>query len=484
MDLQLDGIGPLYQQLARAITGAIEQGQLVPGARLPSTRELAAAVGCSRNIALMAYRQLLGEGYLLAYEKAGTYVSPDLPVTSRPAGADAVLALAPAGEQLVRGSESAEGLWIQRSVEIDFRGEVPAPDPLLTAAFRRALGRAVRADPSGAAAVPAGEHPLRRAVADRLARRGLVRGPDTLVITGGLRPGLDLICRLFLSAGDLVVMEDPGYARTRAMFESAGARVQAAPVDGGGLNPAALPRDPDTPVRLLHVTPAHQFPTGAVLTAARRRAILDWASAHDAFVVEDDRDGDLRHHGVGVPLLAGADRAGRVILCADLAPALARIAPIGCVALPGDLAQAAAAVLRVVGQTPAPLSQRAIGELLATGEYDTHVRRVVRGAAAAREVLADAVAGVLGGDAEVSGAAAGTAAVVWLPHLAGAAGAALEAACESRGVGVRALSRYSAVLPRRAALLMDVGGLRADAIVEGVRRIADAYRQVRADGSC
>lgn len=269
MLLHLDGKGPRYAQIIRALSAEIQGGALPPGSRVPATRELARDLGCSRNIVLLAYEQLLLEGYLVSRSGGGTFVSSELPAGRVAHGTGrapdqrsvALPPLSPGGRRILEIGDRARQVTPRtRWPGIDFMFGMCEPDDRAIARIRSAFAAVLRTRPFNMAD-PAGDRELRQQVADRLRGvRGITRAREHIVITGGVQQALEVCARLFITEGDRVVVEDPGYEVPPAMFEVAGAQVLRVPVDRQGLDVDALPDD-GRPVRLVYITPSHQFPT-------------------------------------------------------------------------------------------------------------------------------------------------------------------------------------------------------------------------------
>jgi GntR family transcriptional regulator / MocR family aminotransferase len=335
--LQLDGTGPLHQQIYRAFRNEILSGVLAPGERVPSTRALADLLKVSRNTAVSAYEQLLAEGYLETRLGAtGTVVSPVLPPErlalrpsappglQRPSSRRAGARLAIAGERILKTTRAgARSLGLPTftweltptHMRYDFRPGRAAFGDLPYALWCRLLGSRVRQASLRDLdyGPPQGRWELREAIATRLRRlRGVDAGPERIVIVNGTQQALDLIGRVLLNPGDRVLIEDPHYTGARCAFMSAGAELVLSPVDDHGIQIPKLTTG-RRPIRLAYVTPSHQFPTGVVLPIARRLELLDWASRIGAFIVEDDYDGEYRYDGPPLQALTGLDWEGRAI---------------------------------------------------------------------------------------------------------------------------------------------------------------------------
>lgn len=250
MLMQLDGQGPRYAQITRALTTQIQSGALSPGARLPATRELARDLGCARNTVLLAYEQLALEGYLVTRSGGGTFVSPALAVMPAAAvPADDAIALvhglarlSPAGRRLAEVGDQTRRVSPGRlGAGIDFMVGLCEPDDRLIGRIRAAFAAALRTRPFYYPE-SVGDRLLRQQIAERL--RGIqriTRGPDQILVTSGAQQALDICARLFISEGDRVVVEDPCYEVPPAMLQAAGAEVLRIPVDRHGLDVDALP---------------------------------------------------------------------------------------------------------------------------------------------------------------------------------------------------------------------------------------------------
>jgi GntR family transcriptional regulator / MocR family aminotransferase len=483
---ELDEQGPRYGQITRALLQAIRTGSFPPGARLPTTRDLARQLNCSRNIVLLAYEQLVLEGYLKARPRAGTFVSVDLPrvgVTEERRRASAGHdwgTLSPSGRRLVRESISAWAITRRtRRYGIDFMYGACEPDPRLVRDLRRGFGRILNEPFTFGYGASAGDAQLRAEVAQRLrGTRGMVRSAEQIVITSGAQQGLDLCARLLLSHGDKALVEEPGYEAALAAFRAAGATTIPVAVDDEGLDPAALPRRAAR-TRVIYVTPSHQFPTGAILTAARRHLLRAWAQARGAYIIEDDYDGELRYHGHAVRALAGSDPNDCVIYCGTFCKSLFPSIRIGYLALPDALVAAAASAKWLTDRGSSGLMQALVRTLMTNGAYDRHIRRMQRRYTARRDALVHALREHLAEEVEIAGDASGMHLVAWFPKLATSHIDALVAACQRRDVGVYSIARHALQPLRRAGLILGYGLVDERATDRGVRILAAAYRKIK-----
>ncbi len=426
MELLLDlGAAPgrsLRARLEHALREAIRAGRLAPRARLPSTRALSAQLGVSRGVVVEAYAQLAAEGYLQARAGAGTTVAGAAP-GDRAAGGDPSArvgagadACGRAGSARAPGAAGARGRDAARTlaaaapagVRHDLSPFVPALGAFPRRAWAAALARALRETPDDRWGLPAaaGVDELRRALAAYLARvRGVRAGHEQVIVCNGLRQGLGLLWSVLAAAGaERVGVEDPGWRGIAETARDAGLLPVGVSVDGEGVGvdelAAARPA-----IDAVAVAPAHQYPTGAVLSAPRRAALVAWARASGALVVEDDYDAEYRYDREPVGSLQGLAPAD-VVYCGSTSKSLAPAVRLAWIVVPPSLVEPVAALQARRGGMPATLQQLALAELVERGELDRHLRRQRRAYRRRRDALLAALARALP-DATVDGAAAG-----------------------------------------------------------------------------
>ncbi|MQA14131.1 MAG: aminotransferase class I/II-fold pyridoxal phosphate-dependent enzyme [Pseudonocardiaceae bacterium] len=369
---------PLAAQLADGLRAAAHSGALRVGDRLPSTRALARTLGLSRTVTAAAYDQVNAEGWIAGWHGSGTFVvaAPAEPVQP------ARRALSPRSPATDPGGP-------------DLRPGTPWSAALRTAAWRRAWRAAADAAPLDRP-VRAGVADFRSAVAEHLLRhRGLSVEPSAVLATGGTTAALGELASSVLAPGDVVVVEEPGYPRAAGALRAAGLRVLPTPVDAEGLVVAELPGE----ARAVYCTPSHQFPLGARMPADRRLELVRWARERGAWVIEDDYDGELRHDGAPLPLLAslGPDI---VVHLGTTSKILTPTLGVGWMVAPGALTAAVCDHREATGTGPAPAGQRVLVELARTGDLGRHLRRVRRELLGRRDLLTGALRpaglGVLG----------------------------------------------------------------------------------------
>lgn len=496
--LQLDGTGPLYLQIYRALRNEILSRTLAPGERVPSTRALADLLKLSRNTAVSAYEQLLAEGYLeTRMGAAGTVVAPVLPPDSLWSSSSKSLdrqqrirsragrRLATAGERILKaarvvaasiGSPNLTWQLTPSRIPYDFRPGRPAFADLPYTLWCRLIGsRARRASLQDLDyGPPEGRSELREAVASRLRRlRGVDASPERIVIVNGTQQALDLISRVLLNPGDRVLIEEPHYTGARCAFLSAGAELVTAAVDSDGI------RVPKTSTRkrsfrLAYVTPSHQFPTGVVLPIARRLELLHWASRARAFVVEDDYDGEYRYDGPPLQALAGLDQEGRVMYVGTFSKILFPALRLGYLVLPESLVQPIVSAKAIEDTGTATLEQLALTDFISQGHFDRHLRRTNASNAARRNVLVAAIRKEFAERAEICGANAGLHLLIWLKGKSGGMIADVHGKAEKVGVGLYEVDSFYTKPPKRTGVVLGYAPLREREIREGIRRLAEA----------
>ena len=432
---------PLAVQLADALRAAVANGGLAAGERLPSSRALATALGVSRTVTSAAYDQLLAEGWAEGRRGSGTYV----------VGPPARAAVA----ERPRPAPARPG-----PDPIDLRPGLPCLAAIDPAAWRRAW-RAAADPPADENPDPVGWPPFRAAIVEHLLRhRGLLVDPGQVLATAGSTGAIGELART-LPAGARVGVEEPGYQRAVNALREAGLEPVPAPVDEAGLVVSTLPSG----LAAVYCTPAHQYPLGARLSAARRMALVDRARAEGFLVIEDDYDGELRYDVAPLPLLAalGPD------VVAHLGTASKLLTPtlgVGWLVAPPAVRDAVLELREHAGVRPARAGQRVLAALAAHGDLARHLRRLRRELARRRAAVL-AVLDAAGGS--TLGEAAGAHIVVPLPDAA--TERTVLAAAADRGVRLDGLARHFSGPPDRAGLVLGYAGTQLDRGLPVVREV-------------
>jgi len=462
----------------------LADGTLAAGARLPSTRALAADLGVARNTVSVAYEQLAAEGFLdTARGRAARVVAPLVTAARSAARARPLDAarLSAFGQRIAQ--MALPPVPAAPAARIDFRYGAVAARDFPTLAWKRAYqAELLRQQPHLYYAAPEGEAALRQALPGYLRRaRGLNCTAAQILVVQGTQQAIDLCARLLLEPGSAFAFEDPGYAMARHGLEASGARLVPVPVDALGLETAALPADAQ--LRLAYATPSHQFPLGGVLPMGRRQQLLQWAQQQRSWIIEDDYDGEFRYGQRPIDALQAIDTEGRVIYLGSFSKALSPQLRLGYMVLPPSLVPLFAKAQRLATRHAPVLEQRVLAALLDSGAYERHVRRLRRENERRRSALLGAIERHLPADASVSGSAAGLHVVLWLPFLRPADEPRLVAAARGEGIGVYPLSPLfvrppGAMAPRPAGLILGYASLTLAQIDEGIERLARAIADV------
>ncbi len=482
MLIALDSSRAIYQQIYERLREGIVTGELPPATRLPSTRALATELGVSRRTALVAYEQLLAEGYVVGRVGSGTTVarglmpSRGLPRRHAEHRARRSLRLASFGRRLTKWAQPFPATPCGPALRYDFRYPLPAVDDLPWLQWRRLTARCLRRASIGFLSYgpPEGYEPLRFAIAEYLRqRRGITCSPAHVIIVGGSQQALDLTARVLVDPDDRIAIEDPHYPAARQVFTAVGARLVPIAVDGDGLDPADLWARGGG-ARLVYVTPSHQFPTGAVLPLERRLALLNWAKHTGAFVVEDDYDSEYRFQGHPIAAIKGLDRAGRVIYIGTFSKLLFPALRLGYLVVPPELASAFAAAKFLADRHAPTLEQAVLAEFLVEGHFDRLLRRLRKRVAARRAALLAALDDYLGDSVTVSGTNSGFHVLLWLRDVPPRELPSVLARTAAAGVGVYSSTPLYMRPPRRAGLVLAYASMSEEDIRSGIRQLARA----------
>jgi GntR family transcriptional regulator/MocR family aminotransferase len=445
----------LRSQVEDGLRAAIREGRLAPGTRLPSSRALAVDLGVTRGLVVEAYEQLAAEGYVTTVQGSGTRVND----VAAPAPGNGSVPEAPAAPPLTH----------------DFRTGLPDLGLFPRGAWVRATREAMATMPDAELGYlpPAGLPRLRAAVSAYLGRvRGVACEADQVVVCNGFGHGFSLVLRALADRGVRdVAVEVPGYGDARDQIAWAGARTVPVPVDAEGLRTADLAA---SPARAVVVTPAHQSPTGVVMSARRRGELADWARTVDGWVVEDDYDAEFRFDRHPVGALQGV-LPDRVIYHGTLSKSLAPGLRLGWLVVPPDLLDDVLAARFATDHMTASLIQGTFAVFLERGDLDRHLRRSRRVYRERRDALVAALARELP-EVRVEGVSAGLNAFVTLPP--GWDSAEVAAAARRRGTGVYPLADELADPElRRRSLVLGYGMFHPDRIEEGIRTLAVAVAE-------
>ncbi|HPW84995.1 MAG TPA: PLP-dependent aminotransferase family protein [Rhodoferax sp.] len=430
---------PLHRQLYEAMRRAMLDGKLAAGDRLPSSRELTHDLGLSRNTVVAALNQLSVEGYLVSRVGSGTFVHDNVPRSPQRKASSQV----PRHQtDLSRRGTALSSTFCATQLEVQpFTPGIADFSAFPVALWQRLQNKHWRMTyPEMLDYSYCGGHaPLRRAVADYLrVFRSVPLDVDQVIITSGTQQSLELCAQLLADHGDTVWLEDPAYWGAVKAFMATGLRAHPVKVDQHGMAPT--PQDERTPPRLIYTTPSHQYPTGAVMSLARRQHILAIARTHNAWVLEDDYDSEFRFSGPPLSSLAGLDQDERVLYMGSFSKVLYPGLKLGYLVVPKRLVGAfkqAHYDLNRPGQMPL---QAALAEFIELGHFASALRRARHSYAQRRQCLLEALAPCLGKNAQITGAEQGLHLCVRLPDALD--DKALAQRIGTFGLTVRPLSAY------------------------------------------
>jgi GntR family transcriptional regulator / MocR family aminotransferase len=435
----------LGAQIEDKMRRGIREGQLVSGTVLPSTRDLSAQLGVSRPVVVDAYAQLAAEGYVILRQGA----LPRVAASSAPSRARPARQTPPP----IR-------------MRFDFRPGIPDlsafPHSAWLRAARKAMDKMSRADLDYRA--PHGCEVLRRTLAEYLGRvRGVVADPDQIVVTSGFAQARSLFCRAVRSRGaKRVALEDPSYTERDAITE-AGLSLAPVPIDAEGIRVDILAKSRSD---VVIVTPSHQFPTGVVLSAGRRVQL-----------VEDDYDAEYRYDRAPVGALQGLE-PNHVAYAGTVSKTLAPALRIGWLVVPWSLLSAMQREQLLADQGCPRIGQHVLAELMTSGEFDRHLRRMRARYRERRDALIEVLADELP-DARITGIAAGLHATVELDREDDEAEVLAE--LRRQGIEVDTLSRHwLGAQSGPPTLLLGYANSSKSAVRRGARELGRAVRRVRA----
>lgn len=480
LHLTLSGSAGLTDQLYVGLRAAVLEGRLPGGERVPSSRALAAHLGVARGTVTAAYDRLVAEEMFESHRGSGTFVTPGWPPNTSEGPHARPGVVEPTAAWRVRGGETYSDAPASASDfgAADFAVGVPDTRlfPLVT--WRRLVSRVLRHgllevrtyDDHGPSRL---EAEIARYVG--LSRSVIASGPD-VVTTSGAQQALDLVARVLLEPGDVVAVEDPGYAAVTRLFTTHRAVVRGVPVDEEGLVVDDLPDN----TRLVYVTPSHQFPTGVVMSRARRVALLEWVIRHDAVVVEDDYDSEFRFAPRPLEPLQALDRDGRVVYVGSFSKSLLPTLRVGYAIAPASLTPALREAKRVTVWEGDLITQSALADFLGEGHHAAHVRRVMKVYRRRRDVLLQSLT-ALDEYLEVLPAAAGLHVCTVLRGAAAHGDAAdilVATKAAERGLRVEPLSPRYTEKPLRFGLTLGYGSISESLIGPALATLGDVLSEV------
>lgn len=456
----------IYMQLYRSIRDDILLGRIQAGARLPSIRRLCSRLGLSRTPVALAYEQLQAEGYVISKPRSGLFAAELPPALSPHPGA-----AAEARSMEVQDEEPLPPV-------IDFGYGAVDLSAFPAERWRRLMNRCLlsKASPALQYGDIQGEPQLRRQIAAYLHQmRGVRCDPEQIVIGAGTYHSLDLLLQLL--EGDVRILASEESINTGVMalfrrFGYSGSTLLPLPLeaDGASLSPLRS-ASPDA----IYLTPSHQFPYGMILSAAKRLQLLQWASASNGYLIENDYDGEFRYGGAPIPSLQGMDTAGRVIYLGTFSRALTPSFRLSYLVLPQALLRRFRAGSHSYDQLASPLFQETLRHFMESGDLERHMRRMRLLYENKHAVLLEALHESFGDGIRIIGAGSGL--HVLAETSLGLNEAQLIRQAALHGVRVYPVSVYR-LSPEnipQATVMLGFGGLSPEEIRTGIGLLAQAW---------
>lgn len=413
---------PVYRQLYECLRSAILGGRLAPGTRVPATRALAHRLGVARTTVLTAYDQLVADGYLESRVGAWTSVARNLPRDLTPDPKRP-------GERVVPKTND-NAAWVvdpfiinkgpeYGELAYDFRGIVPALDAFPVHEWARLVSERWHSmTPHSMVEFPqAGDLALRHAITDYVrTTRGIECDVEQVIITTGSEQAIDILLKIILTPGDRVAIEEPSHPLVRNVFRAHGAELVPVPVDKDGLVVDALSTMEGRSPSLVYLTPTHQYPTGTMLSLARRIDLLRWAATRRVLVFEDDYHSELSYEGASLEALHALDAAGVVAYLGTFTKVLNPSIQISYLIAPRSLVMAATAAQRIIARQSDVIHQAVLAKFIRRGDLSRHLRRLRRIHIARRDALVGALRDHFGESVIIGPARTGLHVHVRWPH--------------------------------------------------------------------
>jgi GntR family transcriptional regulator/MocR family aminotransferase len=472
--LRLDGKGALFQQLARALKTEILEGRHAPGSQMPATRTLATTLRLSRNTVLTAYEMLSAEQLVVSRPGSGTRVTGATATPKSRVTRSAIVAQSrySARTRLLAAKTLGGG---NPALRLDMQYGSPLVRPELFAAWRR---KQVAAAPRVGPRYPPceGLHSLRCAIVDYLLRRrGVECGPDDVIIVSGTQQGLSLVARVLVDEGQSVVIEDPYYESARHALLAHGARLVSVRVDSAGLVTDELPARPP---RLIHVTPSHQFPSGAVMSLERRIQLLNYAATHRCWIFEDDYDGELHYDQRPLAALSSLDVSKRVIYSGTFSKTLFPGLRLGYMVCPQSLRSDLSRAKDLDDRGCSAIEQIALASFLESRQYEKHLRKSMIELRKRRRALLKGLARHLNDQLRIDASHGGMHVVAWFRTLSYTEVARLISHAAQRGLGLYPIHHYYQVRPAHPGLMLGFAGLTPNQLTSATDLLGRCVREI------
>ena len=466
---------PLHVQVYDGFREAILRGDLQPGQKIPSSRELAGEIGVSRFPVLHAYGQLMAEGYFESHVGSGTFISATLPEQMMPFRQSA--GDVDSDTTGIRPVSRRIQFYPNFEKDSHLRGwgpfgiHQPAYDHFPFQIWAGLVARHSRNPHANAIhnINPLGSERFREEICAYLrTARGVKCDASQIMIVSGSQQALDITARVLLAPGDSVLVEEPGYNLERTVLAAAGVQLKPVPVDSEGMDVAyAVKRHRNA--KAAFVTPSHQFPLGWTMSASRRLMLLNWAQSSGAWIIEDDYDSEYRFDARPIASLQGLDVNSRVIYIGTFSKILFPSLRVGYIVIPRDLVKHFVAVRYAMDIFPPYLYQEVLSDFMSQGHFGRHVRKMRQIYGKRRAKLTDSLQTEFGDGIHIHGSAAGMHVAITLPDGFD------DVACAARAARERMwlwpLSPYYSGKLRRSGFVLGFGSTPLEQIPSAVKRM-------------
>lgn len=477
--------GALNEQVYLSIRAAILKGDLKPGMKLPSSRNLSEMMAVSRNTIIQGLERLIDEGYLETRRGAGTFVMQSLPeqIIHKAPFTTTTQAAIYKQPTLSRAIEALLPQWRkyqQQSREQKiFKVGSGCIDLFPQAIWSRILGRASRHSHSAISTYNdvMGYLPLREILSSYLyTTRGVKSTAAQIMIVNGTQQAINLTAQVLLNQGDEIIIDDPGYDGAMGAFLSQGITINRLHADDEGMDIAYAEKNfPAT--KLVYSTPSHHFPLGDTMSLPRRLQLLEYADAGQRWIFEDDYNGEFRYHQRSIQALQGLDQYSRVIYSGTFSKMFYPGFRMGYIVIPEPLIEAFKVAKNYADACNSFLEQAVLATFIQEGEYAKHVRRVRRACLERKDALYHALSEFLPDTLTISPSDSGIHSIAWVKNEEDYS--LLMQANQSLNLGIQSLDRYRSAATSPKALLFGFAAHSPEIITKNIQQFADTFQQLK-----
>ncbi|WP_347986205.1 PLP-dependent aminotransferase family protein [Methylomonas sp. AM2-LC] len=484
LNINRDSDIALHVQIVQSLIGEIRRGRLSNSTPIPGSRELAERLQVNRKTVVLAYEELVAQGWLETQGRRGTFVAAKLPVihTAKSSTDDAnneFIAVKNSKPTLLSNTGSWDTL-MQNGV-IDLNDGIPdariIPYTVLSRAYRHALLKTSRNNLLGYGD-PRGVSALRKSLASMLnLKRGLAANENNICMVRGSQMGLYVAARVLVSPGDCVVFETLSYAPAQTAFQACGAKILTVEQDRGGLIVEHLESlCSKNPVKVVYVTPHHQYPTTVMMTAERRLRLLMLAEQFNFTIVEDDYDHEFHFDHSPTHPIASIDQHKRIVYIGSMSKILAPGLRVGYLVASQQLVDQCANIILQIDRQGNPVTEFAVNELMESGELHRHIRRALRTYAQRRNAAIESIRTFLGDYVEFDIPAGGLA--FWLRLHKETDSKTLATMALQNGLRIVSSEQYSIITAKVAGIRVGYASLSDDVFKMGIKRLNEVLAQI------